>query len=89
MYIENGIAYAEEKPKLLKVTEIKALENYKLQILFNDGVEKVFDFSRLLDKGVYTRLKDKKLFNAVSIEYGVPVWDNGEIDIAPETLYEN
>jgi len=33
-------------------------------------------------------LKDEQLFRQVYIDYGVPVWNDGEIDIAPEALYE-
>jgi hypothetical protein len=28
------------------------------------------------------------VFKGVYIDYGVPVWNDGDIDIAPETLYE-
>ena len=31
----------------------------------------------------------KTLFNAVSLDHGIPVWQNGDIDISPEYLYEN
>jgi hypothetical protein len=31
--------------------------------------------------------KDKNVFSNVSLDHGVPVWMNGEIDIAPEVLY--
>ena len=29
-----------------------------------------------------------KIFCEVYIDYGVTVWNDGDIDIAPETLYE-
>jgi hypothetical protein len=34
-------------------------------------------------------LKDKDLFNSVYVDYGVTVWNEGTIDIAPEFLYEH
>ena len=33
-------------------------------------------------------LKMKNIFNNVKLFYGFPTWNDGEIDIAPETLYE-
>lgn len=36
----------------------------------------------------YQPLKNKELFNSVYIDYGTLVWNDGEIDIAPETLFE-
>lgn len=32
-------------------------------------------------------MKDEAIFKAVSIERGIVVWMDGEIDIAPETMY--
>ena len=89
MYIENGIAYAGEKPAMLKVYGVRPMENYKLWIRFSDGTDKIFDFSALLEKSAYAPLKDKNVFSGVYIDYGVLVWNDGDIDIAPEYLYEN
>ena len=87
MYKVNGIAYADEKEHLLTVVSIRALDDYKLWVRFSTGETKVFDFIPLLESGVFSALKDKALFNSVYVDYGVPVWCNGEIDIAPERLY--
>lgn len=34
----------------------------------------------------YEPLKNKEVFDRVYVEYGTLVWNDGEIDIAPETL---
>ena len=34
-------------------------------------------------------LKNPDVFRDVYIDYGVPVWKNGDIDIAPEFLYDH
>lgn len=88
MRIENGIAYAENAKPLLKASAVKALADHKLWVKFNNGAEKLFDFSDLLDKPAFAPLSDEKVFGGVYIEYGVPVWLDGEIDIAPETIFE-
>jgi hypothetical protein len=36
----------------------------------------------------FAPLKDEETFKNVYIDYGVTVWNDGEIDIAPELLYE-
>ena len=51
---------------------------------FNDVGYELFR----LNKPAFKKLADEKLFKEVYLDYGVTVWENGEIDIAPETLYE-
>ena len=89
MYIKNGIAYAGEPMPMLKISGIRPLEDYKLWVRFNNGEIKVFDFKSELDSPAFSPLKDKAVFNSVYIDYGVPVWNDGAIDIAPEYLYEH
>ena len=37
--------------------------------------------------GVFTVLKDVRLFNQVHLEHGVATWP-GEIDLAPDAMYD-
>ena len=89
MYIKDGIAYAGEQPQPLKVSGVRPLEDYKLWIRFSNGEVKIFDFSKELNSPAFAPLKDKDVFNSVYIDYGVTVWNDGYIDVAPEYLYEN
>ena len=89
MYIKDGIAYAGTETVALKVSGIRPLPDHRLWVRFNTGEEKTFDFNGLLDKPAFAPLRDERLFREVYIDYGTPVWNNGEIDIAPEYLYEN
>jgi hypothetical protein len=71
------------------VTDIQILDNYTLQLTFDDGKSGVLDCKPFIDKGgVFSKLRDLELFKRVQIhnELGVLTWDN-EIDIAPETVY--
>ena len=43
--------------------------------------------SPLLDKKPFVRLKDSNAFWGPYVDYGTVVWP-GNIDIAPETLYD-
>jgi len=87
MYIRDGIAFAGDQTSLIKVTAIEACVDYKLKLIFNDGVKKVVDFTPLLDLPCYKPLMDTNIFFNVSLEHGVPIWQSGEIDISPEFLY--
>ena len=89
MYVIDGIAYAGEIKKPITVISARALEDYKMWLRFSTGEMKTFDFTPLLDSAGFQPLKDKTLFNSVYIDYGIPVWDDGAIDIAPEYLYYN
>lgn len=89
MYIINGIAYAGEQKPPIKVCGVRPQENHMLWVRFNTGEAKVFDFTPLLEKPAFRELSDPQIFNQVYIDFGIPVWKDGDIDIAPEYLYEN
>ncbi len=88
MYIKNGIAYAGEPRPMIRVVGVRPLDDYKLWVRFNNGEAKVFDFKPMLNSPAFSPLKDEKVFKSVYIDYGVTVWNEGAIDIAPEHLYE-
>lgn len=89
MYTKNNIAYPDNPAPEIEVCGIRAYDNHKLWLRFNTGEQKIFDFTPYLDKPVYAPLADIEVFKGVYIDYGVPVWLDGEIDISPEMLYEN
>ena len=89
MYIKNGIAYAGEITPPIKISGVRPMEDYKLWVRFNNGDAKIFDFAPMIESPAFSPLKDKKVFDSVYIDYGVTVWKDGEIDIAPEYLYDH
>ncbi|MCR5652363.1 MAG: DUF2442 domain-containing protein [Ruminococcus sp.] len=89
MYIVDGIAFAGETKPAVKISGVRPLPDYKLWLRFNTGETKVFDFKPLLDSPAFMPLKNTDTFNGVYIDYGVTVWNNGDIDIAPKYLYNN
>jgi hypothetical protein len=60
---------------------------YRLHLVFNDGVENTVDFSAWLQGTIFEPLKDEEYFQRFFVEGGTVTWPNGA-DIAPETLYE-
>ena len=89
MYIKDGIAYADDPAPVLTVVAVRPLDDYRLWVRFSTGETKTVDMSPLLETGVFQRLKTADSFNSVYIDYGVPTWQDGEIDVAPEYLFEN
>jgi len=89
MYIENGIAYAGNPVPVIKVCGIRPMQDFRLWIRFSTGEAKVFDCRPLLKDPAFAPLADKEVFSSVYIDFGVPVWNEGAIDIAPEYLYEH
>lgn len=68
------------------VREVRALEDYKLYLKFDNGEEKIYDMKPLLNKKFYQGLKDSERFKKVKAD-GISVeWETGE-DVAPENLY--
>ncbi len=88
MYILNGIAYAGERSPALRVVGVRPLQNFCSWIQFNNDETRAFDFKPLLDTPAFSKLADLETFQSVYIDYGVPTWNDGEIDIAPEHLYK-
>ena len=87
MYIRDGLAYAGESDPIIKVSGVRPLVDHQLWIRFNTGEIKIFDFSPLLGQIAFAPLADEDVFRQVYIDYGVTVWQDGNIDIAPEILY--
>jgi len=69
--------------------EVRYLEDYTLEIGFENGKKGIVDFVSYLDKGgVFSRFADLEYFKQAYVdrEVGVLCWPDG-LDIAPETLY--
>ena len=89
MHIQDGIVFAGDAKAMLSVLRAHPLGGHKLRVTFSDGTQYVVNMAPLLDSFAFAPLRDVAIFNQVRVEYGVPVWCDGEIDIAPEWLYEN
>ncbi|MCK5327290.1 MAG: DUF2442 domain-containing protein [Candidatus Latescibacteria bacterium] len=69
-----------------RVKEVHPNSDYTLSLIFDNGEEGVFDVSPYLDKGIFSQLTDKKIFNSVKPVLGSIQWGNG-LDLCPDTLY--
>jgi hypothetical protein len=79
MFDENGV--------YIFPIHVQVLDDYQVILKYSNGQLKLFDCSYLLDKTIYAPLKDEQIFKSAVIEDGILSWCDGELDIAPETLY--
>ena len=73
----------------LHVTDVRYLEDYKLELSFNDGVTKEVDLKGELYGEVFEPLREVEYFKQVVVneETNTIEWPNGA-DFAPEFLHE-
>lgn len=70
-----------------KIISVKVLEDYNLELTFDNNVVKIKDMKPHLNEGVFKVLKNKKIFNSVKITFGTISWDE-DIDLCADYLYE-
>jgi Protein of unknown function (DUF2442) len=72
---------------LIDVISVKSNEDYTLELVFENGERRIFDMKPYLKKKPFIKLFNSPLFFKASVGFGTVVWP-GNIDIAPETLWE-
>jgi Protein of unknown function (DUF2442) len=75
---------------MLQVTSVQPLDDYRLRVAFNDGVEHDVDCAFLLHGTLGEPLRDPEYFRQVRVddEARTVVWPNG-LDPAPELLHDD
>ncbi len=72
---------------LIWVNNARYVKDYILEVEFNDGLKKKIDFQYLLSRKPFASLKNLEVFRNFKLDSWTVTWDNGNIDIAPESLY--
>jgi hypothetical protein len=74
--------------KLLRITTVKPLANFRVHVKLTDGTERVLNLRPYM-RGPWFRplAKNPKLFEAVRVEHGTLSWPTGQ-DLCPDTLLE-
>lgn len=72
---------------MIEVNAVKTLPNFELDLTFTSGERRCFDRHPYLHYPVFRRLENPGFFSLARVEYGTVTWP-GDIDIAPETLYD-
>jgi len=73
---------------LIDVVSVKPRLDFQLDLEFKNGERRRFDMRPFLELKPWNRIAKLPLFERVRVDYGTVVWP-GEIDIAPETLYDD
>jgi hypothetical protein len=73
---------------LLDVIAVKTRSDFQLDLEFENGERRRFDARPLLTMKPWNRIASLAVFEHARVDYGTVVWP-GEIDIAPETLYDD
>ena len=70
------------------VQSVKPLPDYQIELRFDNGEVRTLDMTEYLDFGVFSELRDEKMFKTVRVCFDSVEWKNGA-DLCPESLYEN
>jgi hypothetical protein len=62
-------------------------DDFSLELWFNTGDHRLFDARPYLSRGVFVRLQNIALFKQAFVALDTVCWP-GDLDIAPETLFE-
>lgn len=88
MYIMNGIVYGGEPAESIEISSVKALDNMIMLVSFSTGETRLFD-ATILQGEVFDPLKQEEVFKNPIVDHGVVTWNDGNIDCAPEFMYNN
>lgn len=68
------------------VSSVQPLEDYRLDLVFENGERRVFDVKPYLQRGIFVRLQNRATFQAARVMAGSVEWP-GELDLSYDTLY--
>lgn len=68
------------------VNRVHPLEDYQLEVIFENGEHRIFDAKPYLRRGVFTRLQNRASFQAARVVAGSVEWPGG-LDLSYDTLY--
>jgi hypothetical protein len=77
----------KRKKEMIKISEVKVLPDYRLELVFDNGARGVVDLSGLVGKGVFAIWRERRIFEQVRIgAFGELIWGD-QIDLCPDALY--
>ena len=71
------------------VIKASHVSDFKVLLAFVNGKSGIVDLADYIQHGeIFQAIRYSEAFKKFSVEFGTITWENGMIDIAPETLYE-
>ena len=80
------ILYVEARV-MIEVRAVEVIPDFGLLLTFAGGERRRFDMRPYLHYPVFRRLENPGYFSLARVDYGTVTWP-GDVDIAPETLYD-
>lgn len=68
------------------VQSVRPLDDYELEVTFENGERKRFDVKPYLSRGIFVRLQNRAVFHGVRAVAGSIEWPGG-LDLSYDTLY--
>jgi hypothetical protein len=70
-----------------KIVAIKPLENFMLEVIFENDCTKLFDFKNYLELPIFKELNDFNKFCTVKNKFYFIEWESYELDLSADTLW--
>lgn len=70
------------------VKKAKAIDDYKIRIIFDNNKTKIFNLKPYLEFKPFQGLKDQRKFRKLKVSFDTIEWPH-KVDIDPEILYKN
>ncbi len=67
---------------------VEVTDETSLRVTFADGISGMVRFESSRFRDAFAPLREPKIFSDVKIEHGALTWLNGEIDLAPDAMYD-
>jgi hypothetical protein len=74
---------------MIRIISAEPLPQCRLKVTFNDGVSGIFAVEPEQRGGVFLKLLDAKVFNAVTVnpDFGCVEWPGG-VDLCPDSMHQ-
>ena len=89
MLVKDGICYPNNQTPILSVAGCSIVDESRMRVRFSTGETRIVDVSPLFQIPIFASLKNRETLQAFSIDHGVLCWQDGDIDIAPEWLFDH
>ena len=84
----DGVCYADALGNEKRILEAVPQADGMLLVVFSTGEKRVFD-TMAVSGSAFAPLREGTAQQTVSVEHGFVSWLDGEIDLAPEYIYEH